>query len=178
MAPVSPGERRRASSGPGGASAARFYPETGVTTADRPDIETRADCERLVRAFYSKALDDAIIGYIFTDVAKLDLEAHVPVIASFWETILLGARSYGGGAFRPHAAVHAKSPLQRGHFERWLALWRETVDELFEGPRAELAKGHAERVAGAFHARLHGHPTPYDGPAPLQIAVTQHGGGA
>jgi hemoglobin len=151
-----------------------------VTTADRPDIETRADCERLVRAFYSNALEDPIIGYIFTDVAKLDLDAHVPVIASFWETILLGARSYGGGAFRPHAAIHAKSPLQRGHFERWLALWRETVDELFEGPRAELAKRHAERVAGAFHARLHGHPSPYDTPAPLAIggiAVTRHGPG-
>ena len=123
-------------------------------STDRHDIETRADCERLVRAFYSKALEDPIIGYIFTDVAKLDLEAHVPKIASFWETILLGARSYGGGAFRPHAAVHAKSPLREGHFDRWLALWRETVDELFEGPRAELAKTHAERVAAAFHARL------------------------
>jgi hemoglobin len=146
----------------------------------RTDIETRADCERLVRAFYSKALTDPVIGYIFTDVAKLDLEAHVPKIASFWETILLGARSYGGGAFRPHAEIHAKSPLRKGHFDRWLTLWRETVDGLFAGPRAELAKAHAERVAAAFHARLHGYASPYDGPAPLQIAgitVTQHGGG-
>ena len=91
------------------------------------DIETRADCERLVRAFYSRALEDPVIGYIFTDVAKLDLEAHVPKIASFWETILLGARTYGGGA---------------------------------------------------FHARLHGYASPYDGAAPLQIealTVTRHG---
>jgi hemoglobin len=144
--------------------------------ADRHDIEDRADCERMVRAFYSRALEDPVIGFLFTDVAKLDLEAHVPVIASFWETILLGARSYGGGAFRPHAALHAKAPLRAGHFERWLALWRATVDELFAGERAELAKAHAERVAGAFHARLHGYASPYDGPAPLQIAVTQHGG--
>ncbi|MEA2385662.1 MAG: hemoglobin [Solirubrobacteraceae bacterium] len=141
------------------------------------DIETRADCERLVRAFYSKALVDPVIGYIFTDVAHVDLDEHIPRIASFWETILLGAGTYGGGAFRPHAAVHAKSPLRRGHFERWLELWRATIDELFSGPRAELAKSHAERVAGAFHARLHGHPSPYDGPAPLQIGgitVTRH----
>ena len=144
------------------------------------DIETRADCERLVRAFYSRALEDPVIGYIFTDVAKLDLEAHVPVIASFWETILLGARTYGGGAFHPHAQIHAKSPLRKGHFERWLALWGDTVDELFSGPRAELAKSHAERVAGAFHARLHGYPSPYDTPAPLSIGgltVTRHGPG-
>src|SRR3954469_5971537 len=78
------------------------------------DIESRADCERLVRAFYGRALEDPIIGFIFVDVAKLDLEAHVPRIASFWETILLGAQSYGGGAFRPHAQLHGKGRLGRG----------------------------------------------------------------
>lgn len=118
------------------------------------DIADRADCERLVRAFYGRALEDPLIGWLFTDVAKLDVEAHVPVIASFWETILLGGRSYGGGAFAPHAALHMKAPLRKAHFERWLVLWRETVDELFSGERAELAKAHAVRVAGAFHGRL------------------------
>ena len=67
-----------------------------------------------MRAFYGRALEDPIIGFIFVDVAKLDLEAHVPRIASFWETILLGARSYGGGAFRPHAELHAKVRLREG----------------------------------------------------------------
>ena len=106
----------------------------------RRDIESRADCERLVRTFYGRALRDPVIGFIFVDVAKLDLEAHVPRITSFWETILLGAQSYGGGAFRPHAQLHGKVRLRRGHFERWLALWRGTVDELFAGDRAELGR--------------------------------------
>lgn len=118
------------------------------------DIESRADCERLVRAFYSQALVDPIIGWIFVDVAKLDVEAHVPQIASFWETILLGAHSYAGGAFAPHAALHMRAPLRAGHFERWLWLWSSTVDELFAGERADLAKSHAQRVARAFHSRL------------------------
>ena len=102
------------------------------------DIETRADVERLVRAFYSRALTDPIIGWIFTDIAQLDLEAHVPEIASFWETILLGAQSYRGGAFRPHAALHMRVRLREGHFQRWLVLWRETVDELFAALMQEL----------------------------------------
>jgi hemoglobin len=143
------------------------------------DIETREDCERLVRAFYTRALEDPVIGFIFTDVARLDLEAHVPVIASFWETILLGARSYGGGAFRPHAALHAQVGLRAGHFERWLVLWRATVDELFAGERAELAKAHAERVAQAFHMRLQAHPSALD-PGPAAgggLVVTRHGPG-
>jgi hemoglobin len=142
---------------------------------DKGDIEDRADCERLVRAFYGRALTDPVIGFLFTDVAHLDLEAHVPAITSFWETILLGAQSYGGGAFRPHADLHAKVPLREGHFERWLVLWRATVDELFAGERAELAKDHAERVARAFHRRLAGVGGPVDPGAPLALPVTLHG---
>ncbi len=126
--------------------------------SERADIETRDDCERLVRAFYTRALADPIIGFIFVDVAHLDLEAHVPRITAFWETILLGAQSYAGGAFRPHAVLHTRVRLRRGHFERWLWLWSSTVDEQFTGERAELAKSHAIRVATAFHARLDGLP--------------------
>ena len=141
----------------------------------RHDIETRADCERLVRTFYGRALEDPVIGFLFTDVARLDLEAHVPVLASFWETILLGARSYGGGAFAPHAALHMRAPLRAAHFERWLVLWRATVDELFEGERAELAKAHAARVAHAFHGRLQTLP-PASGSG--GFTVTVRGGGS
>jgi hemoglobin len=147
---------------------------------ERHDIEDRADCERLVRAFYSRAMVDPLIGYLFVDVAKLDLEAHVPVIASFWETVLLGARSYSGGAFRPHVELHQKAGLLSGHFERWLVLWNETVDELFAGERAELAKEHAVRVARAFYARLQAFPSPSTAPAPAEgelpvLTVTRHG---
>jgi hemoglobin len=118
------------------------------------DIATRADCEALVRAFYSQALDDTVIGFLFTDIAHLDLEHHLPRIASFWETVLLGARSYGGGAFRPHLELNYQVPLRRGHFERWLWLWNGTVDARFNGPVAEEAKRHATRVANAFYERI------------------------
>jgi hemoglobin len=136
------------------------------------DIATREDCERLVRAFYGRAMTDPVIGFIFTDVAHLDLEAHVPEITSFWETILLGAQTYGGGAFAPHYALHQKVTLRGGHFARWLGLWTMTVDELFEGPVAEEAKAHAERVANAFHRRLQS-LTP-DEPAPDGLTVVRH----
>jgi hemoglobin len=147
----------------------------------RPDITTRADVERLVRAFYAKAMSDAIIGWLFTDVARLDLEAHVPQIASFWETVLLGVKSYTGTPFEPHARLHAKARLQAGHFGRWLALWSQTVDELFAGQTAELAKAHALRVAQAFHRRLASHAPPEPSAEPVgrdgRLAVTRHGPG-
>lgn len=145
------------------------------------DINDRADCERLVRAFYGRALTDPIIGFIFTDVARLDLEAHVPRIASFWETVLLETRTYSGGAFRPHAELNDQVQLRAGHFQRWLALWVQTVDELFEGERAELAKAHAQRVANAFYARLRelerGEPGPVTVVDGLGITVSHHGPG-
>jgi hemoglobin len=126
-----------------------------------------------VRAFYGRALGDPILGFIFNDVAHLDLESHVPRLTAFWETILLGAHSYGGGAFAPHAALNAQVRLFPGHFERWLWLWRTTVDELFAGARAELAKAHAERVAAAFVSRLGNMPAP--SPSGAGLTVTRHG---
>jgi hemoglobin len=137
------------------------------------DIQTRDDCEQLVRDFYGRAFADPIIGFLFTDVAQLDLEAHVPRITSFWETILLGSQTYRGGAFAPHAALHAKVPLRKGHFERWVWLWEQTVDDHFAGERAELAKLHARRVAVAFQARLSGRPG--SSPSLDQLVVTVHG---
>ncbi|HEY6761874.1 MAG TPA: group III truncated hemoglobin [Baekduia sp.] len=160
---------------------------SGVVLPNDPrDIQTREDCERLVRAFYGKAMTDPMIGFLFTDVAKLDLEAHVPVITSFWETMLLGTQTYGGGAFAPHVSLHRKAGLRGPHFERWLALWTATVDELFVGERAEEAKAHAQRVAAAFARRLATLPGEGDvvaeelddaGGLPVALTITRHGGG-
>lgn len=129
-----------------------------------------------MRAFYGKALEDPIIGWLFTDIAKLDLEAHIPRITSFWETVLLGAQSYSGGAFRPHVELHMKARLRAGHFDRWLGLWRQTLDEMFAGERTELAKLHAQRVAAAFHGRLQAMSAGEElGPAPIPLTIIQHG---
>jgi hemoglobin len=141
------------------------------------DIETRQDLERLVRAFYGKAMSDPMIGFIFTDVAKLDLEGHVPQITSFWETVILGERSYFGSPFNKHVPLHQQVGLTEGHFERWLQLWFGTVDELFEGEHANAAKVHALRVAQAFHQRLQGFPTPDDEELPAGLPVRQYGAG-
>jgi hemoglobin len=154
-----------------------------VLPNDPRDIRTREDCERLVRAFYGKAMVDPMIGFLFTDVARLDLEEHVPVITSFWATMLLGERSYGGGAFAPHVSLHRKAGLRGPHFQRWLVLWTGTVDELFMGERAEEAKAHAQRVASAFARRLSTLPDDevvaeeIDGAEglPVSLAITRHG---
>src|SRR5262249_5290362 len=124
------------------------------------DIETRDDCEALVRAFYLRAFEDPLIGWLFTDVARLDREAHVPRITSVWETALRAARACGGGAFRAHAELCMWAERRGPRFARWLVWCGPRVAELCAGERAELAKSHAQRVAHAFHGRLATLPAP------------------
>lgn len=116
----------------------------------KKDIESRADIDDLLNRFYSKALTDDLIGYIFTDVAKLDLDRHLPVIGDFWEALLFGARQYqkrGRNPLQIHGELNLKTPLRLEHFRRWLEIFRATIDESFSGERAEFAKSRAESIA-------------------------------
>lgn len=122
------------------------------------DIEGRADIERIVRAFYGRAFDDPLLRPVFVDAARLDerLDAHIPTIVDFWESVLLKAHAYRGGAFWPHQQLHERSPLGPEHFDRWVAVWTATVSEDFEGPVATEAVVAAQRFASAFQRRLGG----------------------
>jgi hemoglobin len=111
------------------------------------DIEQRSDIERLLDVFYSKALVDPLIGYFFTEVVPLDMKTHIPVIADFWETVLFGKAAYKGDAMKVHRHIHQLSNFRDEHFKRWVQLFQQTVDELFSGSKAELAKQRAESIA-------------------------------
>ena len=116
----------------------------------KKDIESRTDIDALMNHFYSKATTDELIGYIFTDVAKLDLERHLPIIGDFWETLLFRTGNYQRHKRNPlqiHGALNLKTPLRTEHFRRWLEIFRGTIDELFAGERAEFAKLRAEAIA-------------------------------
>ncbi len=118
------------------------------------DISTRADIYRLVDAFYAKALVDPVIGFLFTEVARIDLPTHLPKLYDFWETLLLGATSYQSSPLMPHFHLHMRHPLETAHFVRWVELFHSTVDELFAGPTAQMAKVRSERIALNFRERI------------------------
>nr|WP_293842570.1 group III truncated hemoglobin [uncultured Arsenicibacter sp.] len=119
------------------------------------DITTRADLEQLIGQFYGKAMQDAVIGFLFTDVAKLDLASHAPVIVDFWEMVLLGGTAYRQNPIPVHLSLNRQSPLTAAHFDRWLALWQETVDELFAGNTAEQAKIRALSIATVMQTKIY-----------------------
>ncbi len=125
------------------------------------DIENREDINALMRSFYERAIDDKIIGYIFTDVVKLDLEHHLPIIGDFWETLLFGSGNYqkhGRNPLQVHALLNLKTPLFPKHFRRWLEIFTETIDEMFTGTRAEFAKSRAEAIANRMLNFISGVP--------------------
>ena len=117
---------------------------------ERADIINRHDVETLVRRFYEQAIPDPIIGKFFTEVAHLDLEAHLPKIANFWEQMLFQKPVYSGSPMHVHLQMNNIKPMLPEHFERWLTLWCDTVDQLFEGEKAALAKARAQMVAKSF----------------------------
>jgi hemoglobin len=118
------------------------------------DIETRGDIDEILRAFYNSAFADGALGHIFTDVAHMDVDAHLPVIGNFWEKVLLNTDVYRGNAMRVHQDLHHRFPLTSAHFDRWLELWSGAVDARFAGPVADEAKAHAVRISAAMLRNL------------------------
>lgn len=110
----------------------------------------------LMEQFYGKLLADESIGYLFTDIAKINLATHLPLLVDFWEMVLFNSDSYRKNAMGPHMALHQKSPLKKHHFETWLKHFNETVDELFEGEKAFLAKQRAQSVANLMQIKIAG----------------------
>jgi hemoglobin len=120
----------------------------------KKDIATRGDIEYLMYIFYERLLADNSISYIFTDVAKLDIKTHIPVIADFWESVLLNNNVYHNNPMKIHLDLNTKTPLTKGHFDTWLNHFTTTVDELFEGNVAVLAKQRARSVATLMQIKI------------------------
>jgi hemoglobin len=122
----------------------------------KKDIASREDIEQLVTRFYEKVKADPEIGFIFNDIAKVNWEKHLPTMFNFWENTLFYTGSYTGNPMISHQKLHSIFPLTREHFVRWLVLFIQTVDELFEGPTAQLAKQRASSISTIMRMKIVG----------------------
>jgi hemoglobin len=100
----------------------------------------------LVHAFYGKVRGDPVLGPIFAGRIH-DWEPHLDRMTTFWSSVALMTGRYHG---RP-VPVHAGLPVDWAHFERWLALFRETAEETCPPEGASHVIERAQRIARSLH---------------------------
>jgi hemoglobin len=143
----------------------------------RIDITDSRDVACLVNLFYDRVRDDDILGPIFDDIAHVDWPTHLPRMYDFWESVLFARATFKGTPLVVHRALARRTPLTTAAFDRWIALFQSTVDDLFSGPMAEHAKNSASRIAATMERSI-GAPASNDA-SPLRddkelVAVADH----
>ena len=119
------------------------------------DIQNRLDIELMVNTFYSKVQQDKLIAHFFTEVIKLDWDKHLPKMYDFWDSIVFGAQQYKGNPMQVHKHIHSIAPIDNIHFDQWLLLFHQTIDQLFQGPRAEGLKTRAGNIKELMAFTVH-----------------------
>lgn len=114
----------------------------------KKDISDVADIEKLVHTFYDKVRAEPTLFAVFDPIVKDNWPAHLQKMVKFWSTLLLYTYEYKDDPLTSHLPL----PLTKQHFETWMALFCETLDELFEGKIAENAKKRASSIARIMKA--------------------------
>lgn len=118
------------------------------------DITNRTDIEQLINTFYDRVRKDEVIGYIFNTAIGNDWSHHLPIMYQFWDMVLFSAPGYAGSPVRKHTDLDKRMPIEKRHFDRWLELWNETIDSLFAGEIADMAKNKASLMANLIHMKV------------------------
>ena len=108
------------------------------------------DIKFLVNTFYDKVRKDELLAPIFLEKIPGDWGPHLETMYRFWNAALFSVREYTGNPFMKHAGL----PLSAKHFDQWITLFYETIDEHFSGAVAEEAKRRAMIMAHTFYRRM------------------------
>ncbi len=107
--------------------------------------------ERLVRGFYARVRQDRLLGPVF-ESRIADWETHLQKMFAFWSSLTLQSGRYHGHPM----AKHLPLPVDAEHFDRWLALFDDTVRDFCPPAAAELFIDRARRVAESLELGLAG----------------------
>lgn len=121
----------------------------------KTDIRNRKDVSLLINTFYKKIRKDEILGPIFNGIIT-DWGSHLELLTDFWETQLFLKRKYYGNPVTAHQEVDDKMnhSINPEHFGLWLNLWFETLDDLFEGETAWVAKNRAQKMSTMLYMKM------------------------
>ncbi len=118
------------------------------------DIQNQEDLLLLVTNFYSKLLADNSISYIFTEVVKIKLEEHLPILVTFWSQAILGTGGYYNNLTQIHLDVSKKKHLSPELFKIWTNHFNTAVDEHFSGLNAEKIKTQALNLGTVLQIKI------------------------
>ncbi|MEM7048630.1 MAG: group III truncated hemoglobin [Acidobacteriota bacterium] len=113
----------------------------------RPDLDSPERLETFVRAFYERVQRDDLLGPVFVDQAGVDWDEHITKLTAFWCAVELRIPGFHGSPTQKHSVLSQQMPFRAEQFGRWIELFRETVDQSWQGPHATSIKAHAERIA-------------------------------
>lgn len=108
------------------------------------------DVKQLVDTFYTRVRADELLGPVFEERIQDRWARHLDIMYRFWQTVLLGELTYQGSPGSKHITL----PVGEEHFERWLQIFYQTIDELFTGEKAAEAKWRSERMAEMFLSKI------------------------
>lgn len=108
-----------------------------------PVIDERA-IRAMVDHFYTQVREDPLLGPVFEARVSGRWPAHLDKMVDFWSSALLRTGRFSGNPRAAHAAIPDLSP---GHFERWLALFEETLAVVFDAATAAFILQRAEMMA-------------------------------
>ncbi|MEO6227292.1 MAG: group III truncated hemoglobin [Thermomonas sp.] len=140
------------------ASMKREAPDQSAAAAAIPSHDQLA---ALVDMFYDRIQAHPDLGPVF-NAAVHDWPEHKRLLTSFWSSVVLRAGTYRGNpmsAHRPHA-------ITTRHFVQWLALWRETANDVLAPEQAALLHEYANRIGRSLRYGL-GLPEPEQDTIPL-----------
>ena len=118
------------------------------------DIQNQDDLYLLVDDFYKRLLGDFAISYIFTEVVKIKLEEHLPILVTFWSQAILGTGGYTKNLTQIHLDVNQKEYLSPELFQIWLGHFYAAVDDNFFGTNAEKIKTNALSIATIMQIKI------------------------
>lgn len=122
-----------------------------------PDLERvvdeieEADLERLIPAFYDRVRSDDMIGALFNDAID-DWPDHLQRLIAFWSAVMRSSGRYKGSPVAAH--LRHRASIRPEMFERWLALWTETTDQMMPPAAAAALQAKARRIAESLSLAL------------------------
>lgn len=111
-----------------------------------PDGIDRTLIARVVARFYERVRRDAVLGPIFNPRIE-DWPEHEAKITRFWSSVLLMSGEYHGRPMQVHLAIPGLTPAD---FDRWLALFDQSLSEICMPDQSQVFRARAARIAEAF----------------------------